>query len=134
MDLVLADEFRDGNVSAIQEPRRVAQRAFAALPETVSEYYFRGDLACYERELLSWLRDEHREDGPRGRIGFAVSVPMHAALREEIEATEEQRWTRYNEDAGAVKECAVVNYYPEEEPENRYRERLSYIGIRVWRK
>jgi hypothetical protein len=43
MDLVLADEFRDGNVPAIQEPRRVAQRTFAALPATVREYYFRGE-------------------------------------------------------------------------------------------
>jgi len=134
MDLVLADEFRDGNVPAIQEPRRVAQRAFQALPGTVSEYYFRGDAACYEHELLTWLRDEQREDGPKGRIGFAVSVPMQAALREEIEATEEHRWKPYGEDAGAVKECAVVNYYPEEAPENRYREPLRYLGIRVRRK
>lgn len=134
MDLVLADEFRDGNVPAIQEPRRVAQRAFAALPETVREYYFRGDSACYEQELLTWLRNEEREGGPKGRIGFAVSVPLHAGLREELEATEEQRWMPYGEDAGAVKECAVVNYYPEEEVENRYREPLRYIGIRVRRK
>jgi Transposase DDE domain group 1 len=134
MDLVLADEFRDGNVPAIQEPRRVAQRAFAALPETVSEYYFRGDSACYEHQLLTWLRDKQRENGPRGRIGFAVSVPMHASLREEIEGTAEEKWKPYGEDAGAVKECAVVNYYPEEEPQNRYREPLRYIGIRVRRK
>ena len=134
MDVVLADEFRDGNVPAVQEPRRVAQRAFAALPETVGEYYFRGDSACYEQQLLTWLRDEERDDGPRGRIGFAVSVPMHPPLREELEATAEERWKPYGEDAGAVKECAVVNYYPQEEPENRYREPLRYIGIRVRRK
>jgi len=133
LDVVLADEFRDGNVPAIQEPRRVAQRAFAALPETVREYYFRGDSACYEHHLLTWLRDEQREQGPQGRIGFAVSVPMHAPLREEIEATAEERWKPYGEDAGAVKECAVLNYYPEEQPENRYREPLRYIGIRVRR-
>src|ERR1700680_2667988 len=92
MNLVLADEFRDGNVPALQEPRRVAQRAFAALPETVSEYYFRGDSACYEHQLLTWLRDKQRENGPRGRIGFAVSVPMHASLREEIEGPAAAKW------------------------------------------
>ena len=42
MNLVLADEFRDGNVTAQKEPLRVARRAFAALPPTVQEYYFRG--------------------------------------------------------------------------------------------
>jgi hypothetical protein len=46
MDLILADEFRDGNVPAIREPLRVARRAFAMLPNTVNEYYFRGDAAC----------------------------------------------------------------------------------------
>lgn len=40
--MVLADEFRDGNVPARQEPVRVAQRAFQALPETVGQRYFEG--------------------------------------------------------------------------------------------
>ena len=60
MNLVLADEFRDGNVPAQKEPLRVARRAFQALPPTVGEYYFRGDSACWEKQLLSWLRDEQR--------------------------------------------------------------------------
>src|SRR5260370_38932145 len=59
---------------------------------------------------------------------------MQAVLREVIEATEDHRWKPYGEDPGAVKECAVVNYYPEEAPENRYREPLRYLGIRVRRK
>jgi hypothetical protein len=46
MDAVLADQFREGNTPAIQEPLTVAQRAFEALPETVNERYFRGDSAC----------------------------------------------------------------------------------------
>lgn len=42
-DLVLADEFRDGNVPAKQEPLTCAKWAFEALPETVTQRYFRGD-------------------------------------------------------------------------------------------
>ena len=38
MDLALTDEFRDSNVPAQQEPLRVAQPAFQALPEAVEEY------------------------------------------------------------------------------------------------
>jgi len=45
MDLVRADEFRDGNVPAIQAPLGVTRQAFAALPASVNEYYFRGDSA-----------------------------------------------------------------------------------------
>jgi Transposase DDE domain group 1 len=134
MDLILADEFRAGNVPAIREPLRVARRAFAMLPNTVNEYYFRGDAACYEQELLTWLRDEKRADGPQGFIGLAVSAPMQAALLEEIDQTPSERWKLYSEDANAVKEYAVIDYFPEEAPVNRYREPLRYIGIRVRRK
>ncbi len=81
----------------------MARRAFAALPATVNEYYFRGDAACYEHELLTWLRDEKRADGPQGFIGFAVSAPMQPTLREEIEQTPAERWKLYSEDAAAVK-------------------------------
>lgn len=74
MDLILADEFRDGNVPAIREPLRCARQAFRALPPTVTEYWFRGDSACYEQELLTCLRDEQGQDGPAGRIGFSRSA------------------------------------------------------------
>jgi len=66
--LVLADQFRDGNVPAPMEPLEVAQRAFAAVPSTVREYSYRGDSACHERGLVNWRRDEQREGGPKGRI------------------------------------------------------------------
>ncbi len=84
MNAVLADEFRDGNVPAQMAPLAVAKAAFAALPETVKEYYFRGDSACHESELLNWLRKEKREDGPQGFIGFAVSARMSPALHAAI--------------------------------------------------
>lgn len=134
LDLSAADEFRDGNVPAIKEPLRVAQRAFQALPETVAEYRFRGDSACYEQELLSWLRNEKREDGPQGFIGFAVSAPMQAALLEEIRAVAEGEWQLYSEDTEAVKHCAHVKYFPEERAENEFRTPLKYIAIRIRKK
>jgi len=134
MNAVVADEFRDGNVPAQQQPLRVARRAFAALPETVTERYFRGDSACEEEALLTWLRNEQRPDGPPGFIGFAVSARMNPVLREEILATPEQRWQPYGEDSQVIKECAQVDYFPEETAENRYREPLRCIAIRIRRK
>ena len=41
-DLVLADEFRDGNVPARQDPLTCAKLAFAALPETRHPAVFSG--------------------------------------------------------------------------------------------
>jgi len=55
-------------------------------------------------------------------------------LREQIEATPQERWKPYSEDSGAIKECAVVDYFPEETAENRYREPLRYVAIRIRRK
>jgi hypothetical protein len=134
MNVVLADQFRDGNVPAIQDPLSAARRAFATLPETVKEWYFRGDAACYESELLSWLRNEQREQGPKGFIGLAVSVPMIKPLRDEILALDAQAWKSYREESGVELQCANVPYYPEERPENKFREPLRYIAIRVRKK
>jgi hypothetical protein len=134
MNVVVADEFRDGNVPAIQEPLRVARRDLEALPETVQGRYFRGDSACDEESLLTWLRNEQREGGPAGLIGFAVSARMNPVLREEILATPEDRWQPYSEDSQVVKQCAQVDYFPEETVENRYREPLRTVAIRIRKK
>ena len=132
MNLVLADEFRDGNVPAQKEPLRVAQRAFQGLPPTVQEYYFRGDSACWEKELLNWLRDEKRADGPQGLITFGISVRMTPNLKKHIERLPDSLWKPYREDSDAVRECAdVLNYWPEDEGRPEGAGALRYLAIRV---
>src|SRR5208283_2790582 len=112
---VLADQFRDGNVPAQMEPLEVARRAFAALPSTVNEYYYRGDSACHESSLVNWLRHEQREGGPRGRIGFAISARMSEALHAAIQAVREAEWKPYGEPhAEETRECADVPFVPGE--------------------
>jgi hypothetical protein len=132
MNLVMADEFRDGNVPAQQEPLRVARRAFQALPSTVQEYYFRGDSACWEKELLNWLRDEKRAEGPQGRITFGISVRMTPNLKKHIVRLTDSLWKPYREDAEAVLECAdVLNYWPKEVDLPEDAGPLRYVAIRV---
>lgn len=132
LNVVVAEEFRDGNVPGLQAPLAVTQRAFQTLVGTrVKELYFRGDSACDEDDLLTWLRDSQRAGGPQGRIGFAVSARMNSALRGEIAAMAEGRWQPYYEDSRVIKECAEVDYVPEEKPENRYREPLRYVALRI---
>jgi hypothetical protein len=132
MNLVLADEFRDGNVPAQKEPLRVARRAFAALPPTVQEYYFRGDSACWEKELLNWLRDEKRSEGPQGPITFGISVRMTPNLKQHIVRMGEALWKPYREDAGMIAECAdVLNYWPEEDERPEGAGPLRYVAIRM---
>ena len=83
-NLVLASEFRDGNVPARQSPLSCAQMAFQALPASIKERYFRGDSACHENTLLNWLADPARALEPGGRIGFCVSAVMELALLKSI--------------------------------------------------
>ena len=85
-DLVLADEFRDGNVPAHQEPLSCAKLAFAALPENIQERYFRGDSGCHENGLLGWLKHPDRAQEPGGRNGFAVSAKMSAELSASLDS------------------------------------------------
>lgn len=132
MDLAVADEFRDGNVPAQKDPLGVAQRAFAALPETVNEFYFRGDSACWEKALLNWLRDPERAGGPRGEITFGVSVRMTPTIKAHMLRLPEDAWTPYREDAGATSECADLwNYWPEEEDRPEGAGPLRYVAIRI---
>jgi hypothetical protein len=127
----VADEFRDGNVPATKALLPVAQRAFQALPDTVNEFYFRGDSGCRERTLVNWLRDEGRADGPKGPITFAISVRMTPSLKQHMERMAESLWKPYRQDADMVSECVdLLNYWPEgERPEGAGP--LRYVAIRV---
>lgn len=132
MDLVLADEFRDGNVPAAMEPLRVAKRAFAALPETVTTRYYRGDSACHESALINWLRNEQRGDGPVGFIGFAISARMSAALHEAIAAIAETEWQECGDsDSAVIRQCAEVDFVPTEKYEHKDVKPLRYVALRI---
>ncbi|MGA3211873.1 MAG: IS1380 family transposase [Terriglobales bacterium] len=132
LDVVLADEFRDGNVPAMMAPLTVAKRAFAALPETVTTYYYRGDSASREHGLIDWLRDEKRADGPQGLIGFAISARLSDALHQAILRVSEGDWQPYGEPHGKeIRECAEVDFVPGERSEHKDTQPLRYVAIRI---
>ena len=111
--LVLADEFRDGNVPGDMAPLNCARMAFAALPQTVTQYAFRGDTACYEGTLLAWLDDAQRPAGPPGRIEFAVGAPSHEGLVRSLKRVREQDWvTQQVEADGTLRQWAVWTTCP----------------------
>jgi hypothetical protein len=132
MNVVLADEFRDGNVPAMMDPLAVAKKAFAALPETVATYYYRGDSACHESDLINWLRDENRAEGPGGRIGFAISAGMSEALHKAIGKVAEEAWEPYGAPHPVeMRECAEVSFVPGEKSEHKDTQPLRYVAIRI---
>jgi len=131
-DLVLADEFRDGNVPAKQDPLTCAKLAFAALPETVTQRYFRGDSACHENELLDWLKHPDRQKEPGGRIGFAVSAVMSEELAQGLREVKEEDWKKFGqEEDGTLRQWADVPFVPAQRYERKDSQPLRYVGLRL---
>ncbi len=131
-DLVVADEFRDGNVPALQEPLNCARMAFAALPCGVHTRYFRGDSGCYEKELLGWLSDAQRQGEPGGKIGFAISASMSPQLRTVLQAVPEGQWkTLAKEPSGVLRQWAELDFVPRERYEHKSSQPLRYVGVRL---
>jgi hypothetical protein len=103
-DVVLADEFRDGNVPAGTGNRRLLERAVAALPPGLEHILVRADSAAYEHDLLRWLDS-------RG-IGYAISADMSRELAAAIQTLPEEAWQMEREDGDAVRHWAEVAYVP----------------------
>jgi Transposase DDE domain group 1 len=131
-DLVLADEYRDGNVPAAMSNLPLIQRGFAALPPTITERFFRADSACYEEKILKWLADPARVGGPQGTIGFSVSADRTERLRHVCSAVPEPSWQLYEERAMETVLCADVDFAPGDGPKDA--EPLRYVALRIRKK
>jgi hypothetical protein len=130
--LIVAEEFRDGNVPALSSPLTCAKAAFAALPGTVAEYYFRGDSACHESGLVNWLRNPEREGGPKGFLGFAVSARMSEDLGRALKGIPEAAWVTFGtESNGTLRQWAEVDFVPGEKVEKKDIQPLRYVGLRL---
>ena len=122
--LVLADQFRDGNVPASRKIREVVDEAYDSLPAGEWQMQVRSDAAAYEQAVLDhW-------DG-RG-WHFAVSADQTPQLREEILALPPAAWQLWAEEPGGfVREWAEVPYVPSRAPERRDSRPYRYLAIRV---
>jgi hypothetical protein len=124
--LVLADEFRDGNVPASVGIQEMVDRAYASLPEREGGWQVavRSDSAAYEGALL----DHWADRGWR----FAVSADMTSALRREIAALAPEAWQFWQQERdGVVREWAEVPYVPSRKSERRDAQPYRYVAIRV---
>ncbi len=131
-DLVLADEFRDGNVPAKQDPLTCAKLAFAALPATILRRYFRGDSACHDNDLLDWLKAPERAVEPGGRIVFGISAVLSKELAQALRAVTESDWKTFDtEEDGTLRQWAEVDFVPGEQSEHKDSKPLRYVGLRL---
>jgi hypothetical protein len=133
-DLIVADQFRDGNVPAGTRLREVLQKALWALPPTVRLVRLRSDSAAYVHELLDWCREEIPG---RPWIEFAISADMTEELRTTIEALPEEAWKplrKVNEKGWVVgrKEWAEVEFVPTKSSRKKGMKPDRYLAIRIW--
>src|SRR5262249_37945285 len=120
-DLIVADEFRDGNVAGGEDPLSSVQRAFAAVPERVRERYFRGDTADYYMPLLQWL--------VREGIGFAIGADTSKELRRRCEAVVSEDWALLETRATDDVHLAEVEFVPGDW--SKTAGPLRYVAVRI---
>ena len=126
--LVLADEFRDGNVPASSGIQALVDQAFASLPTRAAgepwRVGVRSDSAASEQDTL-----DHWE---RRRWRFAVSADMSRQLRAAIVALPPDAWRPWAAEArGRVREWAEVAYVPSRKSETKDAPIYRYLAIRV---
>ena len=123
-DVIVADEFRDGNVPAGMGNLRIIQKAVAALPGKFDKIYVRGDSALYEHDAMAWMDSQ--------AIAYAISVRMSPQIKACIAALPESHWKAAGEEADAIREWAEVNYVPSDD--NWSKEFVTprrYLAIRI---
>jgi len=131
-DLVVADEYRDGNVPAAMANLPLIRRAFASLPPTVTTSFFRADSACYDERILQWLADPQRPDGPRGPIGFTLSADMTEELQKACRAVPAATWTRLEDRCEETVDWTEVALTPGDWPTSAWP--LRSVALRLQKK
>jgi hypothetical protein len=122
--IILADEFRDGNVHPGKDIQRIVDEALAVLPAGEWKVKVRSDSAAYDQDILDHWQSQH--------WGFAVSADMTKQLKHEIEQLAESAWHLWKTDKGGViREWAEVPYVPYREYEKKDSQPYRYVAIRM---
>lgn len=122
--LVLGEEFRQGNVLAGTDMKRVVDEAYDMLAAGEWQVKVRSDSAAYQQDVL---------DHWHGRgWHFAVSADMSVHLRQAIEALPAQEWQMwYSEKGGMIREWAEVPFTPARKNEKKDTQPYRYLGVRI---
>lgn len=119
-NLIVSDEFRDGNVAGGEDPLSSVKRAFANLPQSVTTRRFRADSAAYYTPLLKYLVGEN--------IGFAISADMTRELRARCLAVPPEKWIGLDTREREQVDIAEVEFTPGDWP--RSARPLRYVALR----
>ncbi len=125
-ELILADQFRDGNVPAGVGIQALVDEAYDALPRHPEGWVVRvrSDSAAYDQRVLDhWDRRGWK---------FAVSADLSQQLRQAINELKLEEWHDWQtEKDGTVREWAEVAYVPDRRVEKKGLEPYRYLAIRL---
>jgi hypothetical protein len=128
-DLIVHDEFRDGNVPAGCGNVRILERAVASLPPGITQCFVRGDSALYEQAVLTWC------EAPARGIGYAISADMSPQLYAAITQLPEHAWQLERDEPDAIREWADVPYVPDDGDHRKDRSCVRrYLAVRIRRR
>jgi len=126
--VVLHTEFRDGNVPAGFEQKRVLEEAIECLPKGVKKVRMRSDTAGYQHELLRYCDREH--------IEFTVSCDVSPAFKKAVGEISDEDWTvlMQRDRSGQVTETrrqwAEVCFVPNAIGKSKNGPEYRYLSIR----
>ena len=125
-EMVLADQFRDGNVPPGKGIAELVDEAYEGLPAHPEGWIVavRSDSAAYDVKVL----DHWNDKGWR----FAVSADMSRQLHADIMRLSPQEWQPWEEEKGGfVREWAEVPYVPSRGGEKKDTKPYRYLAIRI---
>jgi hypothetical protein len=132
--VVLHTEFRDGNVPAGFEQRRVLEEALECLPRGVEKVRMRSDTAGYQHELLRYCDEEKNKWC--GRIEFTVGCDVTHEFKRAVLEVGEEDWRVLNkrERGGELRETnrqwAEVCFVPNAIGRSKKGPEYRYLAIR----
>ena len=132
--LVLHTEFRDGNVPAGYEQRRVLEEALDIVPRSVKKVRMRSDTAGYQHDLLSFCDKE--DNKWCGRIEFAVGCDVSAEFKKAVLEVGEKEWgilkkrERSGEMVETTRQWAEVCFVPNAIGHSKNGHEYRYLATR----
>ncbi|KKL23212.1 hypothetical protein LCGC14_2427650, partial [marine sediment metagenome] len=125
-ELILADQFRDGNVPAGTDLLAVVEKAVGTLPEGIKRIYLRSDSAGYEHKLLNWCR---RQGEDRPPITFAISAVISVELRRAIQRLSPMAWKEMDRKGDRIRSWAEVEFIPSAPSVKKGRAPDRYLAV-----
>jgi hypothetical protein len=133
-DLLVHTEFRDGNVPAGFQEKRVLEEALSQLPEGIQKVYLRTDTAGYQQELLRYCAEgSHKRFGV---IEFAIGADVTPGFKAAVLALRPVDWhpitekDEWGNDILTLQEWAEVCFVPEWISHRKDNPHYRYLAIR----